>query len=97
MHAGPGDRTDASGQLEEASRLAEEAAARAASAAAAASLRQSMPGAQGMLDAGQGPLNTVSERGVPCKVSTLQPYPFCSLQSLACAPLSPLIIIVSVA
>ena len=84
MIAGPGERTEASRQLEGGSRLAEEAAARAASAAAAASLGQSMPGAHRMLEAGQGPLNTVSERGVPCKVSTFHPYHLCSLHASAC-------------
>ena len=72
MIAGSGERTEASRQLEEASRLAEEAATHAASAAAAASLGQSMR-AQGMLEAGQGALNTVSERGIPCKVSIPAP------------------------
>ncbi len=88
MIAGPGERTEASRQLEEASRLAEEAAASAAAAAAAASLGQSMPGAQGMLEAGRGPLNTVSERGIPCKVSRFPAVPFLLLATFTCTVVS---------
>ena len=52
----------------EASTIAEEAAARAASAAAAQALGQSVPGSDGLSDSDQVLLNTVSERGIPCKV-----------------------------
>ena len=71
--AGSGDRTESSRLMADASRSAEEAASHAASAAAAASLGQSMHSAQGMSEAGQSPLNTVAERGVPCKVNLLLP------------------------
>lgn len=67
-HAGSADCEGSRQQLVEASTIAEEAAAQAASAAAAQALGQPVPGPDGLSDSDQVLLNTVSERGIPCKV-----------------------------
>lgn len=67
-HAGSGDCEGSWQQLVEASTIAEEAAAHAASAAAAQALGQPGPGPDGRSGYDQVLLNTVSERGIPCKV-----------------------------
>ena len=67
-HAGSGDCEGSRQQLVEASTIAEEAAAHAASAAAAQALGQPGPGPDGRSGSDQVLLNTVSERGIPCKV-----------------------------
>ena len=48
---------------------AEAAAASAASTAASIALEQPGPGTDGLPASEQGPLNTVEQRGIPCKVS----------------------------
>ena len=53
----------------QASTAAEAAAAQAAAAAAALALGQTEP-SPGLPDLAQAPLNTVSERGIPCRVGT---------------------------
>ena len=56
--------------LAQASTAAEAAAAQAAAAAAALALGRTEPSPVGLPDLAQAPLNTVSERGVPCRVGT---------------------------
>ncbi len=56
--------------LAQASTAAEAAAAQAAAAAAALALGQTEASPVGLPDLAQAPLNTVSERGIPCRVGT---------------------------
>ena len=56
--------------LAQASTAAKAAAAQAAAAAAALALGQTEPSPVGLPDLAQAPLNTVSERGIPCRVGT---------------------------
>ena len=65
--------------LAQASTAAEAAAAQAAAAAAALALGQTEASPVGLPDLAQAPLNTVSERGIPCRVGTGLSLMYCKL------------------